>query len=364
MFITRAIALAVLLTAPAFAEDPLHTAMRMNDQAMAFVDQGKWQDAENLYRSALDVKCDELMRARIANNLALLYRSEDRYPDAEAALRHALDWRQKNLPAGSVEIAYSLNNLADVYRIQGRDWEARNLFESALKILGGSGPDNVGFPVVASNLAVVLCKFNEYDRAEDLLHQALTGMEREHGAISREVGVASNNLAQVFQAKKKLQEAAEMYRRAVDIFEALGPATELDLAAVLANRGELFEEQHQNGQAEQDEQRALDLLNPQGNGPLRAAILQNLGNILAESPNPKDALPYFEQSLQVQEKALGSEHPATVRLLLDYSAATLRAGQEALSRKLRKRAQALFKRIQSTDPGGFTVSLNSLRDVH
>jgi len=276
--------------------------------------------------------------------------------------RRALQWRQKNLPPSSVQIAYSLSNLADVYSSEGRDWEARNLLETAVRILREFHPDATGFSVITSNLAVVLSNFQEYDEAEDLLRTALNGAERQHGADSREVGGAANNLAQVLRAKKDFEGAASMYKRAVEIFKALGPQATPDLATALANMGQLLEQQHQSGQARQTEQQALDLLRPDGNGPLRAAILHNLGNILAGSGNAAGSLAYFEQSLQIQEDAFGPEHPATVGLLFDYAAATLRAGQESLARKLRKRADEMLARLHSELPGQFTVSLNSLRE--
>jgi hypothetical protein len=97
---------------------------------------------------------------------------------------------------------------------------------------------------------------------------------------------------------------------------------------------------------------------------LRAAILQNLGNIVSGSGNPAGSLPYFEQSLEIQEEALGSVHPETALLLLDYAAATLRAGQKSLARNLRKRAHDMLVRLHSEVPGQFTVSLNSLRNSH
>jgi tetratricopeptide (TPR) repeat protein len=364
MAATRAIIFAVLSSGLALAEDSLATATKLNNQAFDLAHEGRLKDAENLYRSALAIEpYDDLARARIANNLAWLYERQDRYPEAEQLFHRALLWRQKNLPPNSVEIAYSFNNLADIYRIEGRDWEARNLLEDALRILREFHPDDAAFPVMTSNLAVVLCKVQQYDRAEDLLRDALKRSELQHGADSRDVGVAANNLAQVLQAKKDFQDAAVMYKRAIGIFEALGPEATSELAAVLGNTGWLLEQQHQIDKARETEQRALDLVSSDGSRQLRATILQNLGNIVASSGNAAGSLPYFEESLNIQEKTLGCEHPATARLLLDYAAATLRAGQKAMARKLRKRAEELLARLQSVAPGQFTVSVNSLREA-
>lgn len=357
-----AVVLVSVWSAIAPAQDIASNVGELNNQAQALVKVGRFQDAEKMYQSALAVEPgDELSRARVANNLAVLYRMQDRYRDAEQALRSALERRQKSLPAASVEIAYSLNNLADVYRIEGRDWEARNLFETALRKLREFHPGAAGYPVIAGNLAVELCKFGEFDQAETLLRTALSGSERLHGATSLEVGIAANNLGQVLQAKKDYVDATVFYDRALQIFENRMPEAAIDVSIVLANVGQLLAQLHQLDQARQFEERALNLLSVDGHGPLRSAILQKLGNIVVNSGNAADALPYFEQSLSIQEKTLGLEHPSTISILRDYAAATSQAGQKSLAHKLRKQADKLAALLHSQLPVQLTVSVGSLR---
>jgi hypothetical protein len=90
-------------------------------------------------------------------------------------------------------------------------------------------------------------------------------------------------------------------------------------------------------------------------------ILRHLGNIVANTGNPSASLPYFQQSLLIEEKTLGEDHPGMASLLLDYSSATLRAGKKSLSRKLRRRATDLLARLKSRSRDQMTVSLSDLR---
>jgi hypothetical protein len=105
----------------------------------------------------------------------------------------------------------------------------------------------------------------------------------------------------------------------------------------------------------------LELLPAQGDVLLRALILRNIGKIVAGQGKPADSVPYFEQSLALHEKTLGSEHPATASLLLDYASATQRAGNKGLARKLRKRAEELIARLRSRSTNQMIVSLRDLR---
>jgi tetratricopeptide (TPR) repeat protein len=348
----------------ALPQDSAGGAAILNNEAISLVEAGYSQQAESMYRSALVMSSsDQLTQAKIANNLGWLYLRQDRYQEAEQMFRQALQWRQANLAPNSFEIAYSFNNLAVIYRIEGRDWEARNLLEPAVRMLREFHPEAPELPVIMSNLAVVLCRFQAYDQAEDLLRSALNRSELEHGAASLEVGAELNDMGQLLEARQDFQNAAPMYTQAAGIFERLGRRATSELATALANLGGLLEQQHQDVQARQTEQRALDLLTSGANAPLRARILQNLGNIVAASGNAAGSLPYFEQSLNLQEKTLGAEHPATAHLLLDYADATRHAGQKLLARKLQKRAREILVRLNNKSPSQLTVSLDSLRDL-
>ncbi len=356
--------LAVLLSGMARAQiasqNQLSEAAARNNDAVRLAAQGRDSEAEELYRAALGARYDDdLTRAKIGNNLAALYLRQDRYSDAEQMYRSVLEWRQKNLPPSSIEVAYSLNNLGEVYRSEGRDWEARNLMETAVRSLQQFHADAPGLPAMLGNLAIVIGRFGELDKAEELLRQALISFVRQ-GTDSREYAVTLGNLGQVLQTKNELEPAAAVYEQAIGIFERVGPAARTDLAATLANAGILYQRMDRVDESRQAEQRAMELLHRAGDALLRAQILRNLGNIMAETGNPADSLPYFEQSLGIQDKTLRADHPATAGLLLDYSSATRRAGNKSLSRKLRKRATELLARLSSQAPQQLTVSVRDL----
>jgi tetratricopeptide (TPR) repeat protein len=343
--------------------DSLSKAIARNNEAVSLAHEGREAEAEQLYRAALGAGYeDDLARAKIANNLAALYQREDRFRDAEVMYRRALQWRRKHLPPASVEVAYSLNNLAEVYRAEGRDWEARNLMETALRTLQQFHADAPGLPSVLNNLAIVRCRLGEVDQAEELLRTALRSSHQNPDSASQDYGVTVNNLGKVLETKNDFVAARPLYEQAIGIFERVGAPARQDLASALANAGVLYQRLDRIEDAREAEQRALELLRPAGDAVLRAQILRNLGNILARTGSPVDSLPYFEQSLSIRDKTLGQDHPATARLLLDYASATLRAGNKSLSRKLRKRAAGLVARFNLQSPDHMTVSVSALRD--
>lgn len=355
-----------VLCVPLWAADitqPLAEAIAQNNRAVQLSRERRGAEAEGLYRAALQaVSGDDLAGAKIASNLGELYRNEDRYADAERLFHQALEWRRKLLPETSLDLAYSMNNLGEIYRAEGRDWEARNLMETAAHNLQLFHPDAPGLPIVLSNFAIALCRFQEFEKAEELLRSALTVHQRLHNTATVQYAVTLTDLGEVLAARNQFQDSAPLYEAAIGIFEKTGTARTY-LAAALADQGELYRHLDRLEDAREAELRALHLLDPDGDAVLRAQILRNLGNIVAGGTKPADSVAYFQQSLKIQEKTWGTGHPDTPGLLLDYASATQRAGNKSLARKLRKRAQELLARLRSQSLPQMTVSLRDLRDA-
>ncbi|WP_414590241.1 tetratricopeptide repeat protein, partial [Scytonema sp. PCC 10023] len=66
--------------------------------------------------------------ATILNNLAGLYHNQGRYSEAEALYRQALEMRKRLVGEQHPSVVSSLNNLALLYQNQGRYSEAEPLY--------------------------------------------------------------------------------------------------------------------------------------------------------------------------------------------------------------------------------------------
>jgi tetratricopeptide (TPR) repeat protein len=68
------------------------------------------------------------------NNLSELYRAQGKYEEAEPLYRRAMTIRQKTLGPEHPDTAQSLSNLALLYRFQGKYAEAEALYKRSLEI--------------------------------------------------------------------------------------------------------------------------------------------------------------------------------------------------------------------------------------
>jgi len=334
----------------AAAQGPLHEARRLNNDAAALYAQGNIEAAERLYRAALTLSAnDHLLAATMASNLGALYKQSNRLLEAEQQYKQALDLRRQSLTSVRPEIAYSMNNLAEVYRLEGRYWEARNLEEAAVRALEQADPQNPDMPLFLNNWAGLERDLQHLGRAEQLLQQARPLAEKSGDRAGNSLAIVLNTLAQVRTDKRQYVEAERLYLQAGAIFEKANRPYEL--AVTWANLGRAQMLLGRSAEARQTELRALALLNTEVHPDelLRAAILHNLGNVATADGDILDALSYLDSALRTQERILGPRHPSLADVLFDYAAVESQAGEKSQARKMHKRAKLLAAARQQDD---------------
>ena len=133
--------------------------LSLNNLAELYRAQGRYAEAEPLYKRSLAIKEKALGPehpdvAKVLNNLAFLYDNQGRYADAESVYRRALAISEKALGPEHPLVANSLNNLALLYRNQGRYADAEPLYKRSLAIFEKAlGPDHPNVAASLNNLA-------------------------------------------------------------------------------------------------------------------------------------------------------------------------------------------------------------------
>lgn len=111
---------------------------RYNLMAQNAMNQGKPQEAETLFRSAVteaesfDAKDPKL--ANSLNNLANCLRNQGKYPEAEQHYKRALEVRQKALGPLHADLVGIYENYAKMLRAAGREAEANKMDQHARAI--------------------------------------------------------------------------------------------------------------------------------------------------------------------------------------------------------------------------------------
>jgi tetratricopeptide (TPR) repeat protein len=186
-----------------------------------------------------------------------------------AAFQQAI---QRQEHSETVDLADSLNNLAELYRSMGLYDVAEPLYLRALAISEHQlGPDHLSTGTSLNNLALLYSSIERYEAAEPLYLRALAIREHQLGPNHLDTGTSLNNLAALYRFMGRYEAAEPLYLRALAIREhQLGP-----------------------------------------DHPDTGVILNNL-SVLYESMGQIDrSIPLYEQALAVAEKSLGPDHPTT-----------------------------------------------------
>jgi len=120
----------------------------LDSAGLAAYQQGDYAEAEKHFAAALEAAEgygeDDPRLGTSLNNLAGLYRAQGRYGEAEPLYQRSLAILEKALGPEHPDVAVSLNNLAELYRVQGRYGEAEPLYQRSLaireKALGSEHP--------------------------------------------------------------------------------------------------------------------------------------------------------------------------------------------------------------------------------
>ncbi|WP_413199576.1 CHAT domain-containing protein, partial [Nostoc piscinale] len=234
-------------------------ASSLNNLALLYKKQGKYQQAEPLYQRSLAIfekllGKEHPLVATSLNNLALVYKAQGKYQQAEPLYQRSLTIREKWLGKEHPDVANSLNNLAALYYAQGKYQQAEPLYLRSLaifeKVLGKEHPD---VAQSLNNLAELYRAQGKYQQAEPLYFRALLIREKVLGKEHPNIAQSLNNLAELYRAQGKYQQAELLFIRALAIFEKLLGKEHPYVAQSLSNLAALY-------QAKGDITRATDFL--------------------------------------------------------------------------------------------------------
>jgi tetratricopeptide (TPR) repeat protein len=164
--------------------ESLALASSLNNLAYDYLEMGRFDDAEPLYRRALAMH-EKLLGPNhpkvglSLNNLAEISWHQNDLEEAESLYRRALAIKLKTIGLLHPSTEKTVNNLAQIYREQGRYQEAYHLFEDSVAIAEKTlGPDHPDVARALNNWSSIYFDLGDYETATRLLLEAIAIRER------------------------------------------------------------------------------------------------------------------------------------------------------------------------------------------
>ena len=193
----------------------------------------RFTEAEEQLKAALkEAEKFEPSDSRLAeslNALAGLYSAQGKYAEAEPLYKRSLAITEKALGPEYPDVATSLNNLALLYSAQGKYAEAEPLYKRSLAILEKAvGPEHAEVAVALTALAIFYEDQERYGEAEPISKRALAIREKALGSEHPDVAQSLNGLAGIYQQLGKYEDAESLAKHSLAIREkAFGPEHEV-----------------------------------------------------------------------------------------------------------------------------------------
>jgi tetratricopeptide (TPR) repeat protein len=265
-----------------------------------------------------------------SNELALVYKSQGRYEEAIELFKQALEIDEKTIGKEHPHYATRLNNLANVYQLQGKYEEAIELFKQALEIDKKTiGKEHPHYATRLNNLANVYKLQDKYEEAIKLLKQALEIDKKTIGKEHPDYATRLNNLALVYKSQGRYEEAIELYKQALEIDEKTIGKEHPDYASGLNNLAVVYQLQGKYEEAIELFKQAseIDEKTIGKEHPSYAIRLSNLASVYQSQGRYEEALSLYEESLGIYENTLPENHPYIQEIREDLELCRRTAGK-------------------------------------
>ena len=322
-------------------------AILQHQVADLLVAQGKYSDAERVFRTVIDARA-RVLGLEHPNTLDSRHRliyaltRQTKYPEAESEARAVLKLRAKSLGPEHPDTVVSRYDLADTLADQGEYAEAEDLYRNVIRLnekaLGSDHPRTISARV---GLATVLGSEDKNAEAEPLYREIIKLDEKVYGPEDPNTLNDRMNLATALQADGKYSDAEVEYREVIKLEEKVIGAEHPDTLISRNNLAEVLDDSGKFAEAEGECRQIIDI-ETRVLGPKNRVTLNSRGNLaIALIGQGKFAAAHAQYTdvLQLMEHVLGLEHPDMLNYATKFAMALWKQNKIGEAMETAKRAE-------------------------
>jgi CHAT domain-containing protein/Tfp pilus assembly protein PilF len=288
-------------------DQPLRQAEAKGYRAFIYTLLGRFNESEKLYQQTLAIG-DRLLpenhpkRSLAYQGLAYLYLQTGRCRESRALFERAATIAEKVFSPDDPELARSLGNLANVHIAEGNFAEAERLVKRAAAIYSKQQDHElVDAHVVYPALGFIYLNEGRYAEAERVLEQLLRARVRLYGADDSRTLWAQNYLALAYRRQRKYAEAERIWKESVKTLRFSNPRS----ATVLTELAMVYLAQKRYEEAMKTFSRALAIQEkglPKRHPDIAASLL-GLATAEMQQRHAADATRHLDQAIEIFEQA-------------------------------------------------------------
>ena len=282
--------------------------MEMNNfyyQVDRLFEEKKLNEAEEFMKETLaqaEAESDAGAVITVCNELGGYYRAVSRYSDGISLYEKALKLMRDMGMARSEHYGTTLVNYATTYTMAGDTIKALNLYTEAAEIYAeaGLGAD-YRLATLFNNMSFLCQDLEDYPQAQEYLEKSLfilKGLEESE----IEVAITYSNLANVYLAMDRIDEAKVSVKKALDLFIGESGDSDVHYAGAVCTLGEIYFKEADYEKAAALFRESMKLTERDyGEDNLSYAVLcENLALCLKELGDEEEALKFENKSYEIK----------------------------------------------------------------
>jgi len=258
--------------------------------------------------------------------LARRLRDQGDYAQAEILYKQALSFFEVRHPS-ALNIR---NNLASLYKKQGRYQEAKKEYEELLPLVTEIlGPTDKRTLMLLDNMGDVYLQQGDYQLAEMHKKKASQLLEETLGLKNPDTLIAIMNFAFVYQVQKRYEEAETLYNKVLQASVELGSQHPITFPITVHVRDQLAQIHKQQGRDKLAKQQRKAVAQALGKEAIEEILTSEDNHTLPKLPTPaKDTVSTGEKDVSLPENLNHSREQAERKPVNEESIATEKASQE------------------------------------
>ena len=282
--------------------------MEMNNfyyQVDRLFEEKKLNEAEEFMKETLaqaEAESDAGAVITVCNELGGYYRAVSRYSDGIPLYEKALKLMRDMGLARSEHYGTTLVNYATTYTMAGDTIKALNLYTEAAEIYAeaGLGAD-YRLATLFNNMSFLCQDLEDYPQAQEYLEKSLfilKGLEESE----IEVAITYSNLANVYLAMDRIDEAKVSVKKALDLFIGESGDSDVHYAGAVCTLGEIYfkEADYEKAAALFRESMKLTERDYGEDNRSYAVLCENLALCLKELGDEEEALKFENKSYEIK----------------------------------------------------------------
>jgi len=256
------------------------------------------------------------------DNLGHCLAADARLSQAEEAYRESLCLKIDR--AASLDsVAESYENLANIYKRQGKYDVALKEVERCIRLLGSeSSQQHITLARMLDVKGTVHALKGEFRESEAALQRSLV-LKSTEVADSLPVAATLELLASLAQSRGEFQKALGLYDRAMSVYGSLLGASHPRTALCIQRKAKVHLKQGDPSMAESELHKSLSILRRivDREHPMIADVCEDLAGL--HSQDVPASVQWLEKAYQMRKSRLGAEHPETVSAMMHIGASSL-----------------------------------------